>query len=134
MDGMNKEQKSQIEYWVKSAKHDLLAADTLFESKRYDWCLFLGHLVLEKILKAFYVKEHQKFPPKIHRLEVLADYIKLNLTAEEIDFLKEVNEFNLEARYPDYQFRFYRLCTKSFASKYFGRIKEFHQCLLKKLK
>ncbi|MBU1262965.1 HEPN domain-containing protein [bacterium] len=30
-------------------------AETLFQNKKYDWCLFIGHLVLEKILKAFYV-------------------------------------------------------------------------------
>ena len=49
------ETKQHIEYWLKSAAHDLKAAETLFEHQRYDWCLFLGHLVIEKILKAFYV-------------------------------------------------------------------------------
>ena len=46
----------QIEYWVDSAVHDLDVAETLFKSGKYDWCLFIAHLVLEKMLKALYVK------------------------------------------------------------------------------
>ena len=44
--------RDHIEYWVKSADNDLAAAEALFESAKYDWCLFIAHLVLEKALKA----------------------------------------------------------------------------------
>ena len=45
---------NQIAYWIKSAKHDLDVAETLFQNGKYDWCLYIAHLVLEKTLKAFY--------------------------------------------------------------------------------
>jgi len=45
-----------IDYWLNSADHDLEVAETLFQNEKYDWCLFIAHLVLEKTLKAFYVK------------------------------------------------------------------------------
>ena len=32
--------QKQIEYWLTSAKHDFETAQSLFEAKRYDWCLF----------------------------------------------------------------------------------------------
>ena len=51
---MKKEE--HIGYWLKSAEHDLEVAETLFQNKKYDWCLFIAHLVLEKILKAYFVK------------------------------------------------------------------------------
>ncbi len=35
----------QIGYWVDSAAHDLDVAETLFKSGKYDWCLFIAHLV-----------------------------------------------------------------------------------------
>lgn len=123
----------QIQYWLESAKHDLKTAEALFKSKHFDWCLYLAHLVLEKTLKAFYVKDVGQMPPKTHRLESLAVKTKLNLTPEQIDFLKEINEFNLEARYPDYKFGFYKLCTKEFTLKYFIQIKELHKWLLKEI-
>lgn len=124
----------QINYWLESAKHDLATAESLFKSKHYDWCLFLAHIVLEKTLKAFYVRDNNQFPPKIHRLELIAEKTKLKLLAEEVDFLKEVSEFNLEARYPDFKFKFYKICTHDFAKKYFKKIKEFYLCLLKEIK
>ena len=129
-----KELEKQINYWLKSAEHDLATAESLFRTQHYAWCLFLAHLVLEKTLKAFYVKDRHQFPPKVHKLELLAEKTKLKLSSEEIDFLKEVSEFNLEARYPDYKFKFYKLCTREFAKRYFDKIKESYRWLLKKIK
>ena len=56
----------QVAYWINSANHDLDVAETLFQSGKYDWCLYIAHLVLEKTLKAFYVKNVGKLPPRIH--------------------------------------------------------------------
>lgn len=47
---MTKEE--HITYWLERAAHDLETAESLFQSEKYDWCLFLAHLVLEKSLKA----------------------------------------------------------------------------------
>ena len=47
--------QEHIKYWLESAEHDLQTAETLFANGRYDWCLFLAHLVLEKTLKALFV-------------------------------------------------------------------------------
>lgn len=128
-----KDSEKQIDYWIKSAKHDLETAESLFKSKHYDWCLFISHLVIEKILKAFFVRDQKEFPPKIHKLDVIAEKTKLNLSSDEMDFLKEINEFNLTARYPDFKFDFYKLCTKEFTEKYFSKIKDLAKCLLKKI-
>jgi HEPN domain-containing protein len=43
---------NHVRYWLDSAAHDLDVAESLFQNAKYDWCLFLAHLVLEKILKA----------------------------------------------------------------------------------
>lgn len=118
-----------IEYWLKIAEHDLNAAESLFMSGKYDWCLFVGHLVLEKTLKAIFVNANDKVPPKTHNLVKLAELSMLNLSDEQRIFLDEVNDFNLESRYPDYKLEFYNRCTKEFASKYFLKIKEYHKWL-----
>ncbi len=41
-------QEEHILYWINSANHDLDVALSLFESKKYDWSLFIAHIVLEK--------------------------------------------------------------------------------------
>ena len=69
---MTKEE--HVKYWRESSRHDLESAESMFESQKYDWCLFVGHLVLEKILKAIFVdKNDSNMPPKIHNLVRLAE-------------------------------------------------------------
>jgi len=126
--------EDEIKYWLKIAAHDLDVAEALFAARKYDWCLFIAHLVLEKTLKAFYVRDNGKMPPSIHKLDVLALHTKLRLSEEDVKFLKEVNEFNIEARYPDKKLSFYKLCTEEFTDKYFLKIKEFYQWLIKEIK
>ena len=46
--------EEQIKYWIDLAEQDLFVAESLFINKHHSWCLFIGHLVLEKTLKAFY--------------------------------------------------------------------------------
>ena len=111
------------------------AADTLFESAKYDWCLFIGHLVLEKVLKAIFVHNNEsKVPPKTHNLVKQAELSSITLTDEQKLFLDEVNDFNLVTRYPDYKLDFYKLCTKEYADKYFKKIKEHYEWLKSHLK
>ena len=66
----------QIDYWINSASHDLNVSETLFENGKYDWCLFIAHLVLEKMLKAFYVKNIGKLSLRIHDLVRMANMVK----------------------------------------------------------
>jgi HEPN domain-containing protein len=123
-----------IKHWLESADHDLESAESLFASGKYDWCLFIGHLVLEKILKATYVRDNNnQLPPKTHNLLKLAENTNLELTSEQKIFLDEVNDFNLEVRYPEYRKEFYKSCSSDFAGTYFSKIKEFSQWLKSQL-
>ena len=126
--------KEQMAYWVNSAEHDLEVAETLFAAGKYDWCLFIAHLVLEKILKACYVKQMGEFPPRTHDLVRLADMAGLELEDETLDFLDTVNTFNISTRYPDEKLKFYKMCTHEFASENYYRIKEVRKWLLKELR
>lgn len=53
--------EKHVEYWLAQSDNDLLAAESMLEKGHYTWSLFIGHLVLEKILKAIYVREHKKW-------------------------------------------------------------------------
>ena len=127
--------QEHIEYWLRSAENDLKAANTLFRSERYDWCLFIGHLVLKKALKSVFVNNNEsKVPPKTHNLVKLAELSSIRLTDEQRLFLDEVNDFNLVTRYPDYKLNFYNLCTRDYAENYFKQIKEYYEWLKSHLK
>ncbi|MBM2814139.1 MAG: hypothetical protein HW421_901 [Ignavibacteria bacterium] len=112
----------QIEYWVKTAEHDFKTASGLLEIKHYDWCLFVCHLVLEKILKAHYVKTTGNSPPRIHDLVRLAEFSKLQLSNEQNEILERANYFNISGRYPDEKLEFYKTCTEEYTLKNFKEI------------
>lgn len=111
----------QIAYWKISAKRDRETAHSLFALKRYDMCLFLCHLAIEKLLKglvAFHLGEPAPFSHDLERLALLAG---MSLTDTEKKDLKEISSFNIAGRYDDYKHSFYKKCTPAYAKKYLAK-------------
>lgn len=123
-----------INYWLSSSRKDYRAMNSLFKNGHYIWSLFLGHLILEKLLKAIYAKEVDTNTPYTHDLIKIADKAGLTLTETQKDLLDEITTFNIKARYPDYKGRFYKKATKIFTEEYILKIKEFRRWLIKKVK
>ncbi len=90
-------------------------------------------MVVEKLLKAYYVKNIDNDVPRIHGLLKIAERANLELSEEQKDFLDEVTTFNIKSRYPDYKKRFYKKATREFAEIYINRVKEFKQWLIRKI-
>lgn len=127
--------EEHINYWIESAEHDFATSETLFESGKYDWALYMGHLVLEKTIKALFVKNNDnKIPPKVHNLVLLSELANFKINDETKFFLDRVNDFNLEVRYPEYKNEFYKLCTKEFAEENLTKIKETYNWIKSQLK
>jgi len=130
---MNKNTKQLIDYWLKAAHKDLKVMESLFETKHYAYSLYFGHLVLEKALKGYYVRSVGKTTPYTHNLLYLSEKCQLKLDADQNGLLEVVTRFNIEARYPDIKFKFYKMCTKKFAQKYIRDIKRFYKWLIKQI-
>ena len=103
----------QIKYWVTVSENDIPVMDHLFESGDYSYSLFIGHLVLEKILKAHFVKNREESPPRTHDLFKLANQLSLEFSEEQLKFLISVNTFNIEAQYPEEKLSFYKNVPKN---------------------
>jgi len=123
-----------IDYWAKTSRHDYETMLGLFKIKRYSDTLFYGHIVLEKILKALVVQQTKKQAPYTHNLNLLADLTKIVFDERALDLLKEVNRFNIRARYPDTKLGFYKLCDKGYAEKHLKKIKRIYKFLCQKIK
>ena len=90
----------------------------------------MGHLVMEKLLKALYIKNINNNIPKIHDLLRLAEKTKLELTNKQQDQLDIITTFNISARYPDYKQAFYKKCTYEYTNSNIEEIKELRVWLL----
>jgi HEPN domain-containing protein len=108
--------------------------ESVFIAGRYDWSLYIGHMALEKILKALWVKNNESnIPTRTHNLLKLSEEAKLNITEEDILILNRVTNFNLETRYPDYKMEFYKGCTKEFAEENIKKVKGIYKCIKEKI-
>ncbi|MBA7678128.1 hypothetical protein ES703_86399 [subsurface metagenome] len=118
------EKEELILYWTESSEQDFRAMKHLFEKGDYHWSLFIGHLVLEKLIKAYYVKQISENPPFIHDLLRLLEKTGMEISEERKDMLDTISGFNINTRYNDYKQSFYKKCTKEFTEKWIRSIKE----------
>lgn len=105
----------------------------LFDSKDYHWALFMGHLVIEKLLKGKIVKATNQHAPFSHDLRKLCKLSGLALDEEKIKWLDTITTFNLNARYDDYKQDFYRKCTTDYSSLWIGHIKILREWIKERL-
>ena len=123
-----------IQFWKMSAEKDWAVAENLFAKGNYPQSLFFGHLVLEKVLKAHWVKDGtDDIPPRIHNLVRLASQTKLNLGPDDLLFLDKMNDYQMEGRYPDYQFTIYKVCTPVFTEEILKEVKRIYAWLLSQM-
>ncbi len=120
-------------YWLSSSDEDYKVMLNLYESKNYAWALFIGHIVVEKLIKAYYVKKHECHAPFTHNLYRLAELSELEMTEEYANWLDEVTTFNINARYEDYKKEFRKRCTAPFTKKWIERINTLQQWIKQKL-
>ena len=112
-----------VKHWIETSDDDFNTMLTLYNSKSYGWSLFLGHISIEKLLKAIYVKRFNEHAPFTHNLYRLGELIGLEMSDEYSDWLDEITSFNLNARYDDYKKEFYKLCTPEYTKAWIEKIK-----------
>lgn len=119
-----------IKYWRRTSEDDWKRAELFVGEKDYVFSLFCLHLSMEKLTKALWVKEHKgNFPPKIHNLLALVEKSSLNLREDQIRFLDQLNQFQLEGRYPDYQGKIQKIATAKLSREFLEKAKEFKSCI-----
>jgi HEPN domain-containing protein len=112
-----------IKHLINTSEDDFRTMLILFESKSYNWALFLGHISVEKLLKALYVKKFGQHAPFTHNLYRLAELCDIKLTDEYSDWFDKITSFNINARYNDHKKEFYSQCTPEFTEYWINIIK-----------
>jgi len=123
-----------VKYWIESSDSDFQVMESLFENGHYAWSLFLGHLVVEKLLKAYHVKNVDADYPRIHNLLEIAHKASLDLSEEQKLVMAELTTFNLRARYPDYKNRFQKKADRQYTETHLNKIREMRKWLREKIK
>ena len=106
---------NNTDYWVDLACYDLTAAKAMLKAKQRLYVGFLCHLVIEKMLKAYWVQVKKSTPPFTHGLSLLAERTGILADLDEraltvIDFLEPLH---IEGRYPTEKARLLRMLTSA---------------------
>jgi HEPN domain-containing protein len=90
-DNSNIDVEKIVKHWIDTSEEDFQAMLSLYDSKSYGWSLFLGHISVEKLLKAVYVNKFKKHAPFLHNLYRLAELCNISMTDEQSDWLDKVH-------------------------------------------
>jgi len=127
MDDLQINIDKHIKYWTEISDDDFNTMLVLFNSKKYNWSMFMGHIAIEKLLKAYFVKKKENHAPYTHNLYRLAELCELEISEEQAEWLFKITTFNINARYDDYKKEFYAMCTADFAKEWIEKIKKIQQ-------
>ena len=96
--------KKEVQNWLKSARYDLEAYQSLFSAGIYIHIIFMCHLALEKVLKAKVEEVTDSEPPKTHDLNHLVRLAELTLDRDTLKFVSRISNLSVITRYPrDFQ-------------------------------
>ena len=120
-----------MKFWIDSADEDYDTMIYMKNGKKNSWSLFLGHLVIEKLLKALYAKNNPDNPiaPKTHNLILLSQKANLQVPIEIREKIQVINTFNISARYDDYKKSFIEKCTDEYTDEQIKNIDEVRKWL-----
>ena len=129
---MTKEE--HIKYWSSQVDEDFDCAEVLFIAKHYAQALFWAHLSLEKLCKALWIQNSEEnVPPFVHNLLRLVSSSGIVMSEEDLQFISEMNVFQIKGRYPDYAQSLEKTVTEEISSEYLLKTKNLILCLQKKL-
>lgn len=134
---MNNEQFDKqrlIDHWISGSDDDYDTMIAMFEAKQYNWSLFVGHLMIEKLLKAYFVHVKGDYPPFIHNLLKLASDSGLSLNDDIKLKLTTITAFNLNTRYDDYKKSFQKRCTQEYSQEWINNLELIRQWIKKQIK
>ena len=115
--------------YIKSAEYDLQTAQSMLNSGRYIYVIFMCHMSIEKMLKAIVAEVTGKTPPKTHSLIYLVKLAKVQFSQELFDFVAKINNVSVITRYPDNFSEILKAYPQDIAQEYLIRTREVFKCL-----
>ncbi len=118
-----------LEAMLLQVERHMKTATDLYNNGHYDFCLFVWHLIIEKLLKAIVVAKEKNYLFS-HKLSNLAAHAGITLTDVQISELQEITTFNIESRYDNIKSAFYQKATKEYTDKWVKICKKYYELLM----
>ena len=126
--------RDHVLHWKETSEENWLAAQDLLRTGRYLMCLFAAHLTIEKLSKAHWVQDNDdNYPPRIHNILKLWAATSLQPSPDQELTAAELNTFQIEGRYEDYQRIAAQRATQAFTRTLLTDTERLRAWLLNKL-
>ena len=121
------------DYWFEISEYDLETAEVMLKGGRYIYVGYLCHQTIEKTLKGIFVQKKHEIPPFTHKLMFLIEKLEIiNLFDEEkLQFIDSLEPLQIEARYPSYRDRLFKLLTEEYSKELLKKTGELNLWLKK---
>jgi len=125
----------KIAYWIDLAEYDIVTANAMMKTKRYLYVGFMAHQAIEKILKAYFVKNNNEIAPFSHSLSYIAKKAGLyqSFSENQKNFIDLLEPLNIEARYPSHKKQLLASLTEKRCNEILKKSKELHYWIKQKL-
>ena len=126
----------KVDYWLELSDYDLQTAAVMLDGRRFLYVGFMAHQSVEKILKAYFVKNsNDKTPPHSHRLSLLAEKASLYsfFSESQKNFIDILEPMNIESRYPSNRDRLLKSLTEERCAQILQETEELHSWIKQKL-
>ena len=120
--------------WLGIVAEDLSVAEDLYKTKHWLYVAFMCHQVVEKVLKAYWCICRDDDPPFIHDHKRIAEGCGLytKMSDEQKDFLTQIRQMNIEARYQEYKDELANSLNKEKAKEILETTKQMHSWILQR--
>ncbi len=125
-----------MQKWIEISDYDFKTAEAMYRTGRYLYVAFMCQQAVEKIIKALITSIDHEYPPKIHKLESLANKAKIDnkLNDEQKDLLSELSFYYLNNRYPDLKKELSQLVDRKKSKELLGKTENFLKWMKQNLK
>jgi len=126
---------NNIKYWLELSDYDLETAEAMLKSKRYLYVGFMCHQAIEKIFKAYFIRNKMKTAPFSHSLSYIAKKGEFyeSFSDKQKEFIDQIEPLNIEARYPSHKERLLKSLTESKCIEIIIHTKEIQTWIKEKL-
>jgi HEPN domain-containing protein len=127
----------KYEYWEDIADYDLETAQSMLDTGRYLYVVFMCQQAVEKLVKGLFVLSNEEEPPRVHNIYNI--FKKINLTEKPENFEEKVDKYKplmvrllsyyIAERYPSYKEKLSSILDKNEAADILISTKEMYSWL-----
>ncbi|NSW91702.1 MAG: HEPN domain-containing protein [Firmicutes bacterium] len=122
------DKKEKYLYWLDIAEYDMVTAESMFNSGRYLYVVFMCQQALEKLAKGLYSYYIDDNVPRVHNISFIFSKVidKLNIEADDKIYalFDRLAAYYLQGRYPSFKEKISQIVGKAEAKDTLDASKE----------